>query len=377
MRMKTFQAATMSEAMGLVRDTLGEDAIIISTATHRDGRGVEITAAVEQHVEDDFATDEARALRYGEGDGRLFVPQEDFADLDPAQLGALVGDSLSWHGVPARIAERLMQAALQVGLDDAVGALAEALDESYRFPGLGPDNRPLILIGPPGSGKSVAAAKIAARCVMDRRPVQVISTDRSRAAAGEQLAALCRVMNAPFTETADARDLAATIDQTAPDARLVIDTAGINLHAAGERRGLLQLIEASGAEPVMVLAAGTDAMEAGELAAQAAALGARRVIATRLDAARRLGALVAAAELGGLAFADAGASPFVGRGFERLDALALAHRLLADPDAAMAGEDPVAELNPVAPAGRAAARSADRSADRPIVSRSPSFRAAE
>jgi flagellar biosynthesis protein FlhF len=74
-------------------------------------------------------------------------------------------------------------------------------------------------------------------------------------------------------------------------------------------------------------------MEAGELAAQAAALGARCFIATRLDAARRLGALIAAADLGGLAFADAGASPFVGKGFERLDALGLAHRLLADPDA--------------------------------------------
>src|SRR3546814_11855863 len=55
----------------------------------------------------------------------------------------------------------------------------------------------------------------------------------------------------------------------------------------------------------------------------------------RLDAARRLGALIAAAELGGLAFADAGASPSVGRGFARLYALALAHRLLAHPHASV------------------------------------------
>lgn len=368
MRMKTFQAATMNEAMGLVRDALGDEAIIVSTYTHRDGGGVEITAAVEQRVDEDFATEEAQSLRYGSGNGRLFVPDEDFGDLDPAELGALIGDSLAWHGIPARIAERLMQAALRVGLDDAVGALAEALDESYRFPGLSADNRPVILIGPPGSGKSIATAKIAARCVMERRPVHVISTDSSRAAAGEQLAALCRVMSAPFVETADPRELAYAVNAASADAKLVVDTAGINLHAATERRALKALIEASGAEPVMVLAAGTDAMEAGELAAQAVSLGARRFIATRLDAARRLGALVAAAELGGLAFADAGASPYVGRGFERLDALALAHRLLADPDAAVA-EDPVTELNPFAAAQRGAPKSA--------VSRSPSFRAAE
>ena len=41
MRMKTFQAATMSEAMALVRDALGDEAIIVSTHSHRDGGGVE------------------------------------------------------------------------------------------------------------------------------------------------------------------------------------------------------------------------------------------------------------------------------------------------------------------------------------------------
>src|SRR3546814_3220039 len=82
----------------------GDEAIIVSTYTHRDGGGVEITAAVEQRVDEDFATEEAQNLRYGSGNGRLFVPDEDFGELDPAELGALIGDSLSWHGIPARIA---------------------------------------------------------------------------------------------------------------------------------------------------------------------------------------------------------------------------------------------------------------------------------
>ncbi len=334
MRLKTFQAETMTEAMDLVRQALGDEAIIVSTYTHRNGGGVEITAAIEQASEDDFATPEAQALRYGQGNGRLFVPDEDFTSHDDRQqVGELILGALSWHGVPARVAERLTQAALQVGLDDAVGALAEALDETYRFPGLSTDNRPLILIGPPGNGKTVVAAKLAARCVIDRRPVQVISTDVSRAAAGEQLAALCRVMSAPFLEAADARELQYAVGQTPDAAKLIIDTAGVNLHDAAERTALKALIQASGAEPVAVLAAGTDAVECGEIAAQAVALGARRYVGTRLDAARRLGALVAAADLGGLAFADVSASSFIGKGFERCDPLGLAHRLLADPDA--------------------------------------------
>lgn len=351
MRLKTFQAATMGEAMDLVRQALGDEAIIVSTYTHRHGGGVEITAAIEQHVEDDFATVQAQALRFGQGNGRLFVPDEDFAAAGATteDLGAFFHAVLAWHGVPARSMERLVRTALQVGLDDPAGALAEVLDETYRFPGLSADNRPLILIGPPGSGKTIACAKIAARSVMERRAVYVISCDASRAAAGEQLAALCRVMNTPFLDVSDARELAAAIDAAPADAKLVIDTAGVNLHAAADREALKALIQASGAEPVAVFAAGIDAMEAGELAAQAAALGARRFIATRLDAARRLGALIAVADHGGLAFADAGASAFVGKGFERLDALALAHRLLADPEAFSAAEaDSVLALKPAA-----------------------------
>lgn len=345
MRLKTFQAATMSEAMDLVRAALGDEAIIVSTFTHRNGGGVEITAAVEQYVEDDFATHEAQSLRYGEGNGRLFVPDEDFGG-SAEQAAEVVAAVLGWHGVPLRTSERLVQAVQRVGLDDPVGALAEALDEMYRFPGLSNDNRPLIVIGPPGSGKTIATAKIAARCVMERRPVHVISCDVSRAAAGEQLAALCQVMKAPFTEAADAAALERAVDAVPPEAKLVIDTAGINLHAAVERRALKELIQASSAEPLAVFAAGIDAMEAGELAAQAVSLGARRYIGTRLDAARRLGGLIAAADLGGLAFADAGASPFVGKGFERLDALGLAHRLLADPDAVATGETSSAHTVP-------------------------------
>lgn len=348
MRLKTFQAATMSEAMDLVRQSLGDEAIIVSTYTHRSGEGVEITAAIEQQTEDDFVTSEAQALRYGQGNGRLFVPGEDFSDHTPEQVGDLILGALQWHGVPARIAERLAQAALRVGLEDPVGALAEALDETYRFPGLSTDNRPLILVGPPGSGKTIATAKVAARCVMERRAAHVISCDGSRAAAGEQLSALCRVMSVPFAEAGNARELAAAIDSVPADAKLVVDTAGINLHDAADRRLVAGLIEASGAEPVAVFAAGSDAAEIGELAAQAVALGARRYIATRIDAARRLGALVTAADMGGLAFADAGASPFVGKGFERLDALLLSHRLLADPDARLAA-DPAPDANSFAP----------------------------
>ena len=47
MRLKTFNARTMSEAMKMVRDHLGEDAIIVSTQKGEGGKGVRLTAALD------------------------------------------------------------------------------------------------------------------------------------------------------------------------------------------------------------------------------------------------------------------------------------------------------------------------------------------
>jgi len=337
MRLKTFTATSMAEAMDMVRSQLGEDAIIVSTQQSRGDGHVEITAAIDSDSEDDYATPEARAMRetarYG-GNARGFVPSEDFGpgpDDYAQDFADMLDGALGWHGVPARLSGRLVQHALNVGLDDAPGALAEALDETFRFPGISADNRPTLVIGMAGCGKSVAAAKLAARSVLDQRAVQVISCDLSRAAAGEQLAALCRVMSVPFAEAGNAEELLALMAQ-AGDAKVIIDTAGINPYRQKERDGLQALIRASGAEPMLVLSAGGDAAEAADIARIFANLGARRFLPTRLDASRRIGGLLAAADAAGLAFADAGCSPFVGKGFERLDPLQLAHWLLRDPD---------------------------------------------
>jgi len=80
---------------------------------------------------------------------------------------------------------------------------------------------------------------------------------------------------------------------------------------------------------VLVLPAGLDAEESAELARAFHALGARHMVATRLDIARRLGGVVAAAAEG-LALAEAGTGAQVPEGLSVLTPAWLAARLMGE-----------------------------------------------
>jgi flagellar biosynthesis protein FlhF len=113
---------------------------------------------------------------------------------------------------------------------------------------------------------------------------------------------------------------------------VIIDTGGVNPFDPEEMRRLAAQVTAADVEPVLVLPAGGDAREMAEAAAEFAAIGARRIIVTRLDAARRIGGVLTAAEGAGLAIADASITPFVGEGLHPLTAPVLARILLRDPN---------------------------------------------
>src|ERR1700748_3364237 len=57
MRLKSFYAKTMTEAMQMVKETLGDDAVIVATREEDGGKVVRITAAVEQ--EDNYMAETA------------------------------------------------------------------------------------------------------------------------------------------------------------------------------------------------------------------------------------------------------------------------------------------------------------------------------
>jgi flagellar biosynthesis protein FlhF len=305
MRLSTFTAATMSEAMALVRARLGADAIIVSTEEGEDG-ATRVTAAVEQ----------------SERPSPIVEP--DVIDV--------LNEALSGHGIAPILVEKILCAALPFETDDPLLALSSAFATFFAFAPIEVEAcRPVLLVGPPGAGKTVSIAKLATRAVMKGRPVRLVTADTVRAGAIEQLEAFARVLQLPLHRAESARRLAPIAAAAKPDEQLLIDTPGINPYSAGDRRELAVLIAESGAEPVLVLPAGGDAYDTIEMARIFRDLGATRLVVTRLDMVQRLGSVIAAAEGLRLGFAEAGISPDVAKGLAAFDPVVLARLLLPKP----------------------------------------------
>ncbi len=325
MRLKTFNAPTMSEAMRLVREQMGEDAIIVSTQRVDGGHGYRVTAALEGVDAEEIGGGAAAKGRHGPGKrGPRPARREDTIEV--------LSDALDRHGAPSSLAERLLRSATTLGVDDPILALAGALDACFSFHPL-PDGRlrhPIMLIGPPGVGKTLTVAKLAARAVMARREVNLITTDAERAGGYEQLEVFARVLKIDIMLAESPQRLQDALAACPRNSITLIDTAGRNPYLEDEMRELAKLVEAAKAETALVLAAGGDPLEAADIARAFAGAGAKSLVATRIDLARRLGSLLVAVDGSRLRFADVSITAAVADGLKPLNPVSLARLLLPE-----------------------------------------------
>lgn len=319
MRLKSFTAKTTAEAMAEVRKALGENAIIV--ATRDEGGEVRVTAALDDSPLPPPAPTTATPDFYDE-------------PSDPESLDAIdqVVSALEHHSVPRDLVERLTDTLQAFDLEQPILALGAALDASFSFQPLpeGKANRPIMLVGPPGVGKTLTVAKLATRLALKGQPVSVITTDTDRAGGIEQLAAFTRLLKVDLLEVEDMGALPDAISVRKNADQVIVDTAGINPFDAAAVGALGRAIKQINADAVLVLPAGMDAAESGEIAAAFQAAGATRLLATRLDGARRFGNLLAAAYRGRLRFCDVASSSNVTVPLSPLNPMALAQLLLPD-----------------------------------------------
>ncbi|MDE2517322.1 MAG: GTP-binding protein [Rhodospirillales bacterium] len=336
MRLKLYRATCMAEAMAAIRAELGVDALIL--ASRRIGGEVEVTAALEPAEERPAPVTadpwpEAAEAMASAGAPPAMAPPPSIPPWirplgsQPATPRAAEGarqQALAFHAIPPRLAARLGH-----------GPLADALGRALRFAPLPLDGAaaPLLFAGPPGAGKTLTVARLATRLVLGGISPMVITADAQRAGATEQLAAFTRLLQINLIVASHPVTLGRALLRRPPGVPVLIDAPGCDPFDPVQQAELAGLAASARAGMALVLPAGLDAAESADLATAFARLGARLLVATRLDLSRRLGGVLSAAAAGPLALAEAGIGPGAADGLIPFTPDDLAARLLAVPPA--------------------------------------------
>ncbi len=280
MRIKSYFAKSVDQAMAQARVELGEEAMLLNTrkapADHPSGMNYEVifgvtgeapallpVAKVERAVESKVQgpapapsphsleqlhqqIDEIRTLLVRSSQAQLSMQRAvpGLADVYAHLMAADVESALSkdiidrleasmatdafstgagnggnrWK--PQRVDWGRLEAFLRVELENRVG-LAPRL-------GNGDDNPAVVLVGPRGAGKTTSLAKLAvlrARFAKER-PARLLSLDMSRAAAHLQLQSVASAHNIAFQEVPAAYLLPGLIAETRQKESVFVDTPG-------------------------------------------------------------------------------------------------------------------------------------------------------
>lgn len=271
MKIKRFVAPDMRQALRMVRETLGEDAVILSNKSIDEG--VELTAAIDLVADelDEASIPRSPAAAVSRRPSRKAPTASTVEDADsgteevsPQELTAMREEmqnlrrwlqaelsTMSWYdlgqrapqaqelfqhlmklGLSADIAEQLIQRvgeeqdlhqAWRKALFFLAGELAVIEQDPLEQGGV------IALVGPTGVGKTTSIAKIAARFALrhGHRNIALISTDNFRIGARDQLHTYGRILNVPV-RTADNPEAMRDAVASLSDRRLIlIDSAGM------------------------------------------------------------------------------------------------------------------------------------------------------
>lgn len=254
MKVQRFIAATSREAMAMVRQALGPQAVIFSNQKHE--QGVEIKAGIESEVETEDVVDmgslfseatpesqeshtnttiktmqnELEALRNMMREPGLMHVGRDIAAEDTRQV--LLENRLVQLGFSRYFGAEIVKAVnfkqafsaawleVQQGLVEACCCVPDLLSTrgTYAF------------IGPTGVGKSSAIIKLATRYVMNHseKSIGIITTDVTRVASREQLKIYSNILGIRVTAVSDKTELTAALTSMQDYQLVLIDTGGVN-----------------------------------------------------------------------------------------------------------------------------------------------------
>jgi flagellar biosynthesis protein FlhF len=348
MKIKRFEATSMSEALRQIKKEFGDEAVILSAKTHKKGKRflgkhaaqkVVVTAAVDQKPE------------VTQSKNQLFGNRDQPSEKRTGAYGAKdSGDSAS--GILTRfnpitktgrmllkpiIAERMTETMQQKNIDDDVQVLKDAgldqklavqWDEQIRglLPeeGIGPQDirqalsqviqaqkivgtlyrgkrskqKQVVVIGPAGVGKTCAVAKMAARqALQNPDTVAMMSFDNQRVAGVTELERLSKIMRVSFKTAFTIDALKEAIVELDEYPLVLVDTPGISPDSRTQREELRRLLAFfDNAETILLLNAALQEHAMDQMIQFFKAFNIHSLLFTGLDWAMNVGTMINVSE---------------------------------------------------------------------------------
>jgi flagellar biosynthesis protein FlhF len=328
-RVRTFRGRTMDEALDLVREEMGPEAVILQARNLRSrswwgfrGSGVEVVAGVPAEADQSRSIDRVQpsvqrpALEREVEELRWLVDHmmnraSDDQENDTRATATLRG-KLVQQAIPETLARRLVESAVVEagGARDDDLKVHDALVSvmARMLPTAGPPRirssrtTRIALVGPTGVGKTTTIAKLAAHLALkERRSCGFLAADTYRIAAVDQLKRYAQLMSAPMRIARTAEDVSRAAAALSSCEIVFMDTAGRSPRDSARMEELRTFLRAARSDEVhLVLSLASDTKALFTAIDRFRPLGVTRLILTKADETERAGGILQAVARAGL-----------------------------------------------------------------------------
>jgi flagellar biosynthesis protein FlhF len=295
MQIKRFEAKDIQEALRQVKETLGPEAIILSTQKiakgaplygKGGGAKVEVVAAIDPPGGAAAASENLSPPAPG---GPPAETKGSLGTGGDACLQAILSSSLSpefLRGLAGDFRNLRKEKQAWMNGEAFQGVLRWKVMEAVEILQSEPQGKKIwAFVGPTGVGKTTTLAKVAAhfRLRFNKR-IALITLDTYRIGGIEQLKTYARILRLPFEIAGDAETLKEVIGRHQDCDLLLLDTAGRNPHRRDQLEEMKGVLSADPrVENHLVLSATTKDADLAAIVQQFAVLPIRSYVFTKID----------------------------------------------------------------------------------------------
>lgn len=289
---QSFFGSTPREALGAVKAALGEDAVIVDTR--------EVVARGQRRYE--VRVQAATSLREERSPSSLLSPP-----ASPLSAKATSSFDLDLHPTVAR---RLFERARRIESSGAssTAAYEQALSELCTFTrapweSTSAPRRTVAFVGPTGAGKTTTLAKTAAKALIEKKKIALITTDTWRVGAVQHLARYAEILGVPCYVAGNDDELARALHHARGIDLVLIDTAGRSPSDGTDRLDAQRFRALPQIESFLVVPASTTEKQLSKHKARFAGFAPTGVVVTKVDEADGCGGAIGCSALLGLPLA--------------------------------------------------------------------------